>query len=462
MDTIIKTVKQYSYELDNNTLSELKYIGNKYRNVKNYVYSRYSGINSITLIEKPRDIRDNWIKTKFYQEWKLPARYWKLALSEALSNIKTAWTNIKSKIKIALNRNKKLSEDDTYYIRYILKCNNLYHKILTNKQIDIPKIFENKDLNYSYLNSLIKRLTRKYKGKISYSLANTFSIDTGLYSYKNGYINITCTTKGKRLPIKLSDNNIYNRTMIVKIIGNRIEIHCPLKIKTKKNSYENIIGIDKGYKYLFAVSSGNFYGSNLNNYLTKETERLNKVNSCRNRFYALRSKYLEQGKLTKVRNIEENNLGKTKYNRNKNKYNSVVKSYINHSINRLIINETPKEIIMEDLTFVSWNNTYPKEIKRKISRWIKGYIRERLEYKCDYKGIKYTYINPAYTSKVCNICNNFGIREGDKFICLKCGELHADINASKNILKRKNDKEINLYTNYKKVKEILEERVSNI
>jgi len=228
VDTIIKTVKQYSYELDNNTLSELKYIGNKYRNVKNYVYSRYSGINSITLIEKPRDIRDNWIKTKFYQEWKLPARYWKLALSEALSNIKTAWTNIKSKIKIALNRNKKLSEDDTYYIRYILKCNNLYHKILTNKQIDIPKIFENKDLNYSYLNSLIKRLTRKYKGKISYSLANTFSIDTGLYSYKNGYINITCTTNGKRLPIKLKDNNIYNRTMIVKIIGNRIEIHCPL------------------------------------------------------------------------------------------------------------------------------------------------------------------------------------------------------------------------------------------
>ena len=117
MGTIIKIVKQYSYELDSNTLSELKYIGNKYRNVKNYVYSRYSGINSIMLIDRPRDIRDNWTKTKFYQEWKLPARYWKLALSEALSNIKTMWTNIKNKIKIVLNRNKKLSEDDTYYNR---------------------------------------------------------------------------------------------------------------------------------------------------------------------------------------------------------------------------------------------------------------------------------------------------------------------------------------------------------
>lgn len=244
-------------------------------------------------------------------------------------------------------------------------------------------------------------------------------------------------------------------------MGNRIEIHCPLKIRTKKNNYENIIGIDKGYKYLFAVSSGNFYGSRLNSYLTKETERLNKVNSNRNRFYALRNKYLEQGNIAKVRNIEENNLGKTKYNRNKNKYDTQVKSYINHSINELIIQEKPKEIITEDLTFTNWNDTYPKEVKRKLSRWIKGYIRERLEYKCDYNSIKYTYINPAYTSKVCNICGSFGKREEDKFTCSKCGELHADINASKNILKRKDDKEITLYTNYKKVKEILEERVSN-
>jgi len=83
-----------------------------------------------------------------------------------------------------------------------------------------------------------------------------------------------------------------------------------------------------------------------------------------------------------------------------------------------------------------------------------------LEYKCDYNNIKYTYINPAYTSKVCNKCSSFGIRKGDIFTCLKCGEIHADLNASINILDRKDDKEISLYTNYKKVKKILENRVS--
>lgn len=113
---------------------------------------------------------------------------------------------------------------------------------------------------------------------------------------------------------------------------------------------------------------------------------------------------------------------------------------------------------MEQLDFVNWNDRYPKSIKRKLSRWIKGYIRERLEYKCDYNSIEFIYINPAYTSKICNICGSFGKRDGDIFNCPECGESHADYNASKNILNRKYDKEISLYTSYKKVKDILENR----
>ena len=45
--------------------------------VKNYIYSRYSGINSILLLRKDRTIREEYVKTKFYEQCKLPARYWK-------------------------------------------------------------------------------------------------------------------------------------------------------------------------------------------------------------------------------------------------------------------------------------------------------------------------------------------------------------------------------------------------
>ncbi|MBU5225175.1 transposase [Clostridium senegalense] len=460
MGTIIKNVKQYSYILDTETLNELKFIANQYKNVKNYVYSRYSGINSIPLLSKERQIRNEWVKSEFAKQWKLPARYWKLALTEAMENIKSKWSNIKSKVKEQVKVNGNLSDEDKHYINYIVKFNSYYYKVLNYIGFDIPKIFKKKNLNFKYLNNLIRRYTRKYKGHIPYSkIGKTFSIDTGLYSYKNNCINITSTTKGKRLSIGLTDNNKYDKTMIVKIIDNRITINCPLKIKTRKNKNTYIIGIDKGYRCLFAVSSENFYGENLNNYLSKETERLNKVNAQRNRFWALYNQYLDKGYIKKANKIKENNLGKVKYNHNKLKHDQTVKSYVNYSLNQLIKEEKPKEIVMENLDFVNWNDKYPKSVKRKLSRWIKGYIRERLEYKCDFYSIKYTYINSAYTSKICNICGSFGRRDGDMFICPKCNKFHADINASKNILNRKYDKDITLYTNYKKVKDILEKRI---
>ena len=331
MDTVIKTVKQHSYELNNETLEELQFIADQYKNVKNYVYSRYSGINSIPLLGKHRQIRNEWVKTNFAKQWKLPARYWKLALSEAMSNIKSQWSNIKIRVKEQVKVNNNLSNEDKHYINYVLKFNNLYHKVLTNQSFDIPNIFQDKRLKYKCLNNLIRRYTRKYKGNIPYSkVGKTFSVDEGLYSYKDDYINITCIKKGKRLPIKLTDNNKYCGGLTIKIVDNKIEIHKPLKIQVKKNNnQENIIGIDKGYRYLFAVSSGKFYGEKLNQFLNKETERLNKKNKQRNRFFALYNQYLEQGKVKKADTIKENNLGKAKYNHNKQKHDQTVKSYIN-------------------------------------------------------------------------------------------------------------------------------------
>ena len=463
MGTIMKTVKQYSKEID---VSELNYIANQYKNIKNYIYSRYSGINSICILNKyKKEIRDIWVKSKFAEQWKLPARYWKMALDEAISNIKTEWSNIKNRIKICISNNQNLSNEDKHYIRYVLKVDKLYQDVLTHKNIDIPKIFKDEKLNNKYLHNLIRRLTRRYKKSIPYSKeCRSFMIDAQMYSYENIegklFINIMTTQHGKRLKVELTDSQIHRSNLRIVINNKRIQIHRGIQTKIKENNNTNIVGIDKGYKYLFAVSSGKFYGDKLNEYLNLETERLNAVNKKRNRFYALYHQYLEQGNLKKAEAILENNLGITKYHKNKSKHDQRVKSYINHSLNQLIEVEKPKEIVMENINFISWNEKYPKTVKRKLSRWIKGYIRERLEYKCNLNSIKYTYVNPAYTSKVCSICGTFGKRNNDIFKCPKCGEFHADSNASINVLNRKDDKEISLYAPYMKVREILEKRVS--
>ena len=466
--TITKTVKQYSYEVDDYKIEELLKIGKEYKNVKNYVYSRYSGIKSLLIIEKPRKIRDEWVSTKFYEQWDLPARYWKLALQDAIGNIKSGWSNTKNEIRTAAYNNEHLSTDDRYYINYILSANKLYYNVLNNINFDIPKKFEGKNLNIKYLNNLIKRYTRRYKGKVPYTnKINSFSIDTGLYRYsKNNtnenYIYISSMETRKRVPIKLRDSNKYNKTLKIKIIDNVLRINIPLEVESKENTNENIIGIDKGYRYLLATSNGNLYGEKLNYYLSKETERLSDKNANRNRFFALRRKYLEEGNTKKADNILKNNLGKKKYRKNKNKHDETVKSYINKNINKFIKSEKPKEVVMENLDFVNWDDRYPKSVKRKLSRWIKGYIKDRLEYKLQLNSIEFTYINPAYTSQICSKCGRFGVRNGDLFTCDNCGEIHADINASKNILERKYDKEIKMFTSYKKVKEILESRIADI
>ena len=107
--------------------------------------------------------------------------------------------------------------------------------------------------------------------------------------------------------------------------------------------------------------------------------------------------------------------------------------------------EKPTEIIAENLNFQSWSKKFPKGIKRKLSRWIKGYIQERLDYIASLRQIKITMVNPAYTSQFCHICGGFGKRNGKIFTCRTCGSVDADYNAAGNIKSRKNDTEITLY-----------------
>jgi len=203
-----------------------------------------------------------------------------------------------------------------HYVRYVLKVDELYHNVLTHKNFDIPSKFIDKTIRYHYINSKICRLTRKYKGNIPYSCnAKSFSVDNDMYNEKiinnEYYIEIMTTVKSKRISIKLTDKYIYTGNLkVILNDNNTIQIHKPLKIESKKlTDRVNVLGIDKGYKYLLAVSNNKFYGEILNDFLSKETERLKVVNAKRNVLYALEKKYREEGNIKKADNILNNNLG---------------------------------------------------------------------------------------------------------------------------------------------------------
>ena len=94
-----KTIKLYSVKVDKEIIEELTLIAYRYSKVKNYIYQNYGSINGLIYVDKPNNLRYEWVKSGFANQWKLSARYWKMALSEAFSNIKTTLSQTKNKIK---------------------------------------------------------------------------------------------------------------------------------------------------------------------------------------------------------------------------------------------------------------------------------------------------------------------------------------------------------------------------
>ncbi len=119
------------------------------------------------------------------------------------------------------------------------------------------------------------------------------------------------------------------------------------------------------------------------------------------------------------------------------------------------------ETVCEDLSFAQKKSKkkYGKNQTRRLSGWIKGIIKEALKNVSRRRGSTLVYVNAAYTSQMDSRHGVLmGQRNGKKFYCYDGVVLDAEVNAARNVLARKNDTEIGLYTPYQQVKSILLKR----
>jgi len=76
-----------------------------------------------------------------------------------------------------------------------------------------------------------------------------------------------------------------------------------------------------------------------------------------------------------------------------------------------------------------------------------GYVRDRLKFKLDERGIRYRLVQPAYSSQQCSQCGftlSMNRRSQDHFVCLWCGyTANADENAAANLAERFSDEALN-------------------
>ena len=458
-----------------NKEDEILLIGTIQRNIKNYVWSRYSGIGSL-LKQSGWTIRDELIQEDLLSK-KITKTFSRTAIEKSASIIKTNWIITKKKVKRAIAQNENLTKDDKHYLYLCLKHTPTLYNILNYKKIDYTTDYL-KDLKVDVhrLNNLLRRYIRRYKTKAHTNKSNVI-LPSSLYKFNPSNNEFTLTGKKRNSKVKISlIGNVPKLKGTLELVknqkSNQYYLHVPLdRIIAKKNMTEHseILGLDVGITDLITLSNGSVYGANSAELFYTLSDNL--VNKNRSRLFSYNQK-LEQRILIeqdqskklilelKLKNLEENNLGSKKRIAKISKYKSRIASHINCELNKMVKEEDIQEIVREDL---NWSSK--KRKKRKVSRkqqnrfstWSKGILLERLSVKLAEKGIKETIVNPAYTSQICCKCNHFGIRKGKEFKCSNCNlSIDADFNASINIEKRKFISEINIDTPYKEVKKYYE------
>lgn len=461
-----------------NSEDEILLIGTIQRNIKNYVWSRYSGIGSL-LKQSGWTIRDELIQRDLLSK-KITKTFLRAAIEKSASTIKANWTTTKKKVKKAIAQNESLTKDDKRYLYLCLKHTPTLYNILNYKKVDYQTDYL-KDLKVDVhrLNNLLRRYVRRYKTK-SYTNKANIILTPSLYKFdlNNNTFSFTGKKKKSRIVITLI-GNVPKSNSILELVKNQktnqYYLHVPLdRIISKKEltAKSEMLGLDVGITDLITLSNGSVYGANSAELFYTLSDNL--VNKNRSRLFSYK-RQLEDRILTeqdqskkslleqKLKNLETNNLGSKKRISKIGKYKSRIASHINCELNKMIKEEDIQEIVREDLDWSSKKSK--KKNKRNVSRkqqnrfstWAKGTLLERLSIKLAEKGITETIVNPAYTSQVCCRCSHLGNRKGKEFKCSNCNlNIDADFNAAINIKKRKFISEIDIYTPYKEVKKYYE------
>ncbi|MDE6055732.1 MAG: transposase, partial [Lachnospiraceae bacterium] len=140
------------------------------------------------------------------------------------------------------------------------------------------------------------------------------------------------------------------------------------------------------------------------------------------------------GDTRKAESIEATNLGKRKYDRQKEKEKVKTTTFINAEINRMNKAEKPARVVITKPVTKNKSKIYSKSANRKLARNFNSYIRERLAYKCKVHSIELVEISSNHTGNICSMCGEEGKRQGREFVCESCGlKITIALNSARNI-----------------------------
>jgi len=441
---ICKAIHQYSKgKISSENMNVLMEIGHGCMVTKNYIYQRYGSIKSLEKLYPGYAIEAEVKASGFREKIGLPSVYFSAAVDRALGDIKIMWAQVKKGINDVASKNERFSPEDRHYIRFAIKVNGCFENILNGKPVSVPdemqsgyenilaELGDESGQRVRNLNRYICRQTRKRLRRQNTDNETYFAIKKQGYRYgeSNGEHGIFLTTKvnRNRMFIPLTDTNVYDRILDIKLNPQKrtVEIIVPLFVNTRQHEdYTNEIGISLGLWNMITTSTGNVYGSafgrmqnEISEYILKEMRKNGRIKTSDTK----------------------------KYMTHRAKMDAALKNYVNMEINRMLKEEKPRAIYMAKLprnpsmAMKGTGDTYFLRL------WKKGFVTERIQWKCQNSGIRITEVIGKGISSDCSACGQKGYIKGEYFQCPVCGfEENKKVNGARNALNRgKTGKQLN-------------------
>lgn len=441
---ICKAVHQYSKgKISSENMDALMEIGYGCIVTRNYIYQKYGGIKSLVKVYSGYEVDSEVRAAGFREKIGIPSVYFSSSVSRALADIKIMWAQVRNGINDAVSRNERFSPEDRHYIRFVLKTDVCYENILNRKSVPLPEKIQpgyekviadlgcGGEQRVKNLNRYICRQTRKRLHRQHTDNGLRFTIKKQGYRYGelNGEHGIFLATKvnRQRMFIPLTDTNVYDRMLDISLNPQEksIEIIIPIFVNTQQHEdYTDEIGISLGLWDMITTSTGNVYGSNFG----KMQQEISQ--------FILEENYRKE---------TENALDTQKYRARKEKMDAALKNYVNMEINRMLVQEKPKMVYMVKLPRnprMMMKGTGDTHLLR---MWKKGFVTERLQWKCQKNDIKIVEVIGKGISRECSACGQNGYTDGEKFKCPACGfEGNKKVNGARNALNRgKTGKQLN-------------------
>lgn len=331
-ETIYKTIYQHNqFPVAASDMARLQEIAKDCREVKNYVYGRYSGIRSLPKIYPGYTVQNEMTASGLRERLGLPSVYFYLSIFDALGDIRGQWTRIKSRTEKNIRENPNLTPEDRHYLRFVMKQSQCFEAILAGKEPELSQSWEEAyravraGADARRLDQYLRRQVRRHMDKPHTDAADGFTVSPKGYRYADHGIYLAMKESRKRLFIPLTDNNRYTRQVYIRLYPHegKITVNVPIEVKARRPAgYDGECGLAAGLRCMFVTDSGSAYGENYMEYQSALTD------------------YVRE-RLPRHRRNADNNPGMKKYRAGKERLETALHTYVNAEINRMLDTEKP-------------------------------------------------------------------------------------------------------------------------